>query len=277
MSSTPAFGPLIRGARLGRRISLRQLATDLGISPASLSQIETGRTTLSAPRLHEILRVLDLSLGDLLDGHGEPAAPPTSSGSTWRSFAPLAWDPVLTAALEAFVAVGYHGATVRDIAKRCGLSVPGIYHHYPSKQHMLAAILDRTMEDLLGRSAAARDEGADPVERFARIIECLVLYHTYRQAPAFIGASEMRSLDPPARRRIASRRAAQQRMIDVEVDAGVTAGRFRTGNPHDAARAAVTMCVSVTQWYRPQGPLTPEQIAARYVGFALHLMDVHDK
>jgi AcrR family transcriptional regulator len=192
---------------------------------------------------------------------------------SWRTFGPLGWDPILTAALDAFVAVGYHGATVRDIARRSGLSVPGIYHHYPSKQDMLIAILDRTMADLLRRSAAARDDGApEPVARFARLIECLALYHTYRRAPAFIGASEMRSLNPQARQRIVVERVTQQRMIDVEVEACVRAGHFRVARPHDAARAAVTMCTSIPQWYRPDGELSPERIASEYVDFAMALM-----
>jgi AcrR family transcriptional regulator len=37
--------------------------------------------------------------------------------------------------------------------------VPGIYHHWPTKQHLLVALLDRTMEDLLERARAARAEG----------------------------------------------------------------------------------------------------------------------
>jgi AcrR family transcriptional regulator len=270
--TSPAFGPRIRAVRIARGISLRTLARRLGVSPATVSQIETGKTNLSAARLYDILELL-----------GETPRPDATPDSTaverphpvaWRAFEPLAWDPVLTAALEVFVAVGYHGATVRDIARRSGLSVPGMYHYYPSKQDMLVAMLERTMRDLLARTAAARDEGGDPVERFARIIECLVLYHTYRREPAFVGASEMRSLQPAARRRIVAERVAQQRMIDVEVEAGVEAGQFLTPNPHDAARAAVTMCTATVQWYRPDGPLRPEQIAERYVGFALHLMHV---
>ena len=60
--------------------------------------------------------------------------------NNWRLYGDIELDPVLRAALEAFVETGYHGATVRDIARRAGLSVPGIYHHYATKQDMLLAI-----------------------------------------------------------------------------------------------------------------------------------------
>jgi AcrR family transcriptional regulator len=181
--------------------------------------------------------------------------------------------PVLAAALEAFVELGYHGAAIRDIARRSGLSVPGLYHHYESKQAVLTEILDLTMDDLLWRSRAARREGGtDCVIRFALLIECLTLYHTYRRDLAFIGASEMRSLTAGNRERIAGLRHEQQRMVDAEVDQAIAERRFATPHPHEASRAVVTMCTAIPQWYRPKGPLTPEQIADRYVEFALRLM-----
>ena len=117
-------------------------------------------------------------------------------GEDWRRFPPIELDAPLAAALAAFLEVGYHGATIRDIAQRAGLSVPGLYHHYASKQEMLVAILDLTMDDLQTRMLAARAEGADPVARFALLVECLALFHTHRRELGFVGASEMRSRDP---------------------------------------------------------------------------------
>ena len=38
---------------------------------------------------------------------------------------------------------------------------------------MLVALLDLTMTDLETRAAAARDEGRDPVERFALLVQAL--------------------------------------------------------------------------------------------------------
>lgn len=109
-------------------------------------------------------------------------------------------------------------------------------------------------------------------ERFSFMVESLVLFHTHRQEVGFVGASEMRSLDPASRRDIAGLRMLQQRMIDEEALAATAAGRFRTPHPREAARAVVTMCTSIVQWYKPAGPLTPPDIVAQYVRFALDLM-----
>jgi len=65
----------------------------------------------------------------------------TSSGTVddWRAYGPAALPRVLAAALDRFAEHGYHGTSIRDLATVSGLSVPGLYHHYRSKQDMLLA------------------------------------------------------------------------------------------------------------------------------------------
>src|SRR6478672_5479890 len=208
-----SLGAQVRAARASKGLSLRDLARVLGVSPATLSQIENGRTGLTVSRLSRIADVLDLTVAQILD-FVVPAAGPNQESSGprpllpapaahWREYGPLEFDPVLTAALQEFLAIGYHGATVRGIAARCGLSVSGIYHYYTSKQQMLVSLMDFTMADLLARARAAQAEGRDPVERFCLLVENLVLFHTHRRELGFVGGSEMRSFEPANRQKIA--------------------------------------------------------------------------
>lgn len=280
------LGPRIRAMRQQEGLSLRTLAGRVGVSPATLSQLENGKTGLSVNRLTTIAEALGRNAQDILDpaaGRGRstprkkgtvPSGAPSAEkvAQPWRAFSPLSFDAVLDAALQEFLLTGYHGSSVRDIARRCGMSVSGLYHHYASKQDMLVRILDLTMTDLLWRSRAARAQGRDPVERISLLVECLALFHTRRWELGFVGASEMRSLESRNRRRIAEMRTAQQRMVDEEINAGVAQGRFGTPRPHEAARAVVTMCTALPQWFRMDGPLNPEEIAAHYVEFALDLL-----
>ncbi|MFB6837003.1 helix-turn-helix domain-containing protein [Streptomyces sp. NPDC056361] len=274
-------GARVRALRAVRGHSLRAFADMLGVSPATLSHIETGKVRLSVDRLERIAELLGTTVEGVLTDRtdamdapaprrrrGDMSLPPAG----WRDYPPLELDPVLTAALAEFVRAGYHGTSVRDIARAAGLSVSGLYHYHSSKQDMLQSILHLTMSDLLERSSAARDEGSDPVERFTLLVEHLVLWHTYRRTLGFVGASEMRSLEPRNRHEIAAMRIAQQRMVEREVEAAVHLGRFTTLHPHEATRAVVTMCVAIPSWYQVDGPLSPEQIAAQYIEFALDVM-----
>lgn len=282
--SSAVLGARIRDVRRSKQIPLRELARRVSASPSLISQIENGKTRLTAARLQAIARALGILEQQLFATYptNEPVqfVPPSQAEQPaaddadpdWRAYGPIQLDTVLTATLASIMETGYHGSSVRDIAARCGLSVPGLYHYYPSKQAMLVALLDLTMNDLLRRSRGALAESDDPVERFCRLVECLALYHTHRQQLAFVGASEMRSLEPDSRRRIAAMRNEQQHMMHREVDAAVKEGRFTTSRPHEASRAVVTLCTALAQWFHPAGPLKPEEIAEHYVGFALDLV-----
>lgn len=269
-------GSRVRAARLRRGVSLRALSRDLNISPGTMSQVETGKSGLTVARLQQIATALGMTAEQLLTlpavAPPSEVDPPTLGCMDWRVYGPLGLDPILCAALAVFVRTGYHGATVRDVARECGRSVAGIYHHYPSKHELLRRILDLGVTELLERARAARAQGSDPVERFGLLVESLVLFHTHRREVGFLGASEMRSLEPDARRDIAGRRTEGQRMLDVEAVAAAVDGRFRTPRPVDAARAVVTMCTSIPLWFKPDGVLTPADISDQYVHYALGVM-----
>ena len=156
---------------------------------------------------------------------------------------------MLAGAIKAFVATGYHGASMRSIAQFANMSVPGVYHHYPSKQDLLVKILDITMTDLHWRLQRARNDGNDPVERVALVVEALALFHTRRSDLSFIGASEMRSLEPHHYPRIARFRDDVQDLLDTEIAAAITAGGLAVNHRRDAGKAIATMCTALVQWF----------------------------
>ena len=283
------LGRTVRALRASRGLTGRDLASLLDVSAATVSAIENGRTGVSAQRTARLAEVLGVPVERMFAAEraGRPE-PPEAAGRAdpgrggplrgsddtlaWRQFFPLDLDTALAGALSSFLEFGYHGATMRTIAERANLSVAGLYHYYAGKQAMLVALLDLTMTDLHARAVAARDEGRGPVERFALLVECLVLVHTHRRELGFVGASEMRSLAADARGRVAALRREQQRMVDREVELGVRSGDFATTRPREAARAVVTMCTALPQWFRDEGPATAEEVAAQYVEFALDLV-----
>ena len=47
-----------------------------------------------------------------------------------------------------FAERGYRGTSLRDIAKRIGIKAPSLLHHFPSKQQLYLAVLDKMFESL---------------------------------------------------------------------------------------------------------------------------------
>jgi AcrR family transcriptional regulator/DNA-binding Xre family transcriptional regulator len=232
-------GAALRATRERRGYGLRQLSKHLDVSPATMVGIENGRVKVTASRLAQIGELLDCSVNGLLvpataatiDRQAEPAKP------HWREYPPLDLDKPLAAALDAFVQFGYHGANTRDIARRCGLSVPGLYYHYATKQQMLVAILDYVMTDIIARSRAAISEGRSPAERFALLVECQTLFHAARRDLGFIGSSELRSLESTNADQNRRLRRQSKQLFDDEVAAGIASGEFRCEDPRATSRA----------------------------------------
>lgn len=196
------------------------------------------------------------------------AVAPVTAGA-WREYGPRSLPAPLEAALAAFVEQGYHGTSVRDIAARANLSVPGLYHHYPSKQSLLQGLLEVAMLDLLARSeAAVAEAGPDPLARFDAVVESLLRFHMFRRELAFVGSTEIRSIDDDYRDTYVGYRDRLQRIVDDIIADGAASGAFTATSPKAAGRAITTMCVGVSSWFRPDGPSTPDELVVENLGFA---------
>jgi AcrR family transcriptional regulator len=193
----------------------------------------------------------------------------------------LRWDeypaetdlpPVLSHARDAFVKNGYHGTTVRDIARRLGQTVPAIYYHYENKQSLLVALLSKVIDELLERCALAEAEAPDdPAQRLSSLVRCIVLYTANRQDMAFLDA-EIRSLEPANRKAYVEKRDRVQDMVTRVVTDGMEQKAFLPGDSHAHARAIITMLRGIANWYRPGGHLSPQDVSDQYVTYALRIV-----
>lgn len=57
-------------------------------------------------------------------------------------------DRVLQVAQALFAERGYRGTSLRDIARRIGIKAPSLLHHFPSKEQLYLAVLDRIFEGM---------------------------------------------------------------------------------------------------------------------------------
>ena len=61
---------------------------------------------------------------------------PYSSGLARR-------EAILDAAVDLLADVGYHGMSLRDVARHVGISHPGVIYHFPSKEVLLMSVVER--------------------------------------------------------------------------------------------------------------------------------------
>jgi AcrR family transcriptional regulator len=89
--------------------------------------------------------------------------------------------------MQLFAAQGYDGTTNRAIAERCGLSGAAIYHYFPSKAELYAAVYEAVFDRVfaeLERAVACRET---LVEQYAALLEATDrMNRDDPTAPAFV-------------------------------------------------------------------------------------------
>jgi AcrR family transcriptional regulator len=77
---------------------------------------------------------------------------------------------LLAAAQEVFVANGYHGAAMDEIAETAHVSKPVLYQHFPSKRELYLALLDSHLGALTELMMGAMDSTTDNKERVKAVM-----------------------------------------------------------------------------------------------------------
>lgn len=181
-------------------------------------------------------------------------------------------DAIHEAALAAFAVSGFAGASMRDIAARAGTSLSNLYNYVPSKEQLLAGLLDHANDTLLDRLRAADDATAPASERLAAVVGAYTHWTTENRLAGLVALTEVRYLDGVQRARVVAARDTTQALIADIVAAGIEAGEFTTAHPRGAARGVVLLCAAMSTWYRPDGGDGPETLAAEQASLALALV-----
>jgi AcrR family transcriptional regulator len=206
---------------------------------------------------------------------GESArATPAREGSTPRG---AGREAITSAAREVFAERGFHGASIRDIARRAGLSLSALYHWHAGKQELLAALIEQSAQDYLRAcDVALASAGGDPATRLRTAVAVTVEYRVRQRLESQIANREWRNLDPPHQRRLAGCLEPATVMWNELITAGVASGQFDCPHPDDARRTIVSACNAISQWYDPDGEIGLAELSGRYVDIAMRVVGHKD-
>ena len=114
---------------------------------------------------------------DLPRADAPPKAPARRAGRPANPTDIPAEPEILARGLAAFAELGYDGASVRELARRLGVSHNFINDRYGSKEAFWRAVVDRSLAgQMAGLRAALAVEGEDDLARLRRLV------HVFHQA-----------------------------------------------------------------------------------------------
>jgi len=174
---------------------------------------------------------------DTVSGTVEPTLR-TGAGSSRR-------EEILDGAATMFAEHGYHGASLRDISRRIGISHPGMLHHFASKDALLSAVVDRLENHAQGILEAAPRLSVDR----ATFLTALERQWNPRSHPILLLSTlngEAVSKDHPGRFRLARLRRVHEHVLEDVYTAFAERGELREGiDPGFAARCTVALVLSL--------------------------------
>ena len=180
---------------------------------------------------------------------------------TTGSSGPATAEAIRKAGLRLIHQHGYEGMSLRRLAVEVGLQPASLYHHFATKQNLLAGLVIEHMETLLRETdAALPGPAAGALERLRSVIRHHVTYHAERQAEVFVSHFELRSLEPDNRCAVVELRRSYERRLDGILQAGQDEGVLQVRDVRTAAVAILAMLTGICTWFPRDGRLSVAEL-----------------
>ncbi|WP_211489736.1 TetR/AcrR family transcriptional regulator [Georgenia thermotolerans] len=170
-------------------------------------------------------------------------------------------DAVLDAAVALFIRKGYDATSIDDIAKSLGLTKSAVYHHVSSKEQLLAEALDTALDELSSAvdsvSSASGSSSQRLREVVRRSVQVLVAHQPAVTLLLRVHGNSETEVAALRRRRAIDRALAG--LVKEAVNEGALRGDV---DPELISRLLFGMVNSIAEWYRPDGQISTDQLAA---------------
>ena len=186
-------------------------------------------------------------------------------------------DEIIEAAVQIFSVKGYHATSMQDIAEAVHLQKASLYHHVSSKQEILVAVLDNAIDLLTDKIQAVLNLPLSPEEKLHKAIEEYLSLLLEKKEQAVVLLLEHRSLEPRFQEQHIPRRDRFEVLWRKIIEEGTETGIFICSNPAIATKALLGIMNWTITWYRPEGPLSPEDLANQYTNLFLFGLLTKDK
>jgi AcrR family transcriptional regulator len=179
-------------------------------------------------------------------------------------------DQVRAAALRLFREKGYHATSMRDIANAVGINKGSLYSYIRAKEDLLIPVFERAMGVLLEQMERISDDPSlSPTERLRRAIQAHVTAVADNLAVLTVYLSEWRQLGAESLSTVRLQRERYASLFGQILHDGVQSGEFRPMDTSIVLLGVIGMCNYLFRWYRPDGRLTPAQIADELIAMVL--------
>lgn len=191
---------------------------------------------------------------------------PTPESSPWLPFESRRRardekrEAVLRTAVQLFLEQGYHRATLNEVADRLNITKPALYNYFRSKEDILFecwTMGQERVEDRISEIKSANENG---------LVTLRMLVRAYAATMASdFGASLVRfnvaDLSEPNQKTTLAGKRHIDRAFRNAIKQGIADGSIKPCDVKLTAFAILGALNWIGHWYKPDGELSPDQIA----------------
>ena len=173
-------------------------------------------------------------------------------------------------AAELFAEQGFSRTSIAALAAHCQASKSWIYHYFPSKEAILYEILHDHMTLLLRTAESELDRHRAPEAQLRALLRAFMAIYVRAKAKHAVLLAELASLPAAQQHEI---RGLERRVVDLVADVVARLDAPPCGERRPVAPITMMLFGMINwthTWYRPDGPIGPEQLADLAADLFLH-------
>jgi AcrR family transcriptional regulator len=173
---------------------------------------------------------------------------------------------ILKSAAAAFRRVGYHGATVEQIAAALHMKKGNLYYYFKNKEEILFACHQYSLDQLMQILHEVEDSGLAAEEKLRRLVHAFVhtILDELHGTALFL---DLEALTPAHLKAVIVRRDEFDHGVRAVLEDGMASGAFARGDQKLLAFALLGAVNWIPRWFSPNGAASSQQIADLFTDF----------
>ncbi|HUZ36100.1 MAG TPA: TetR/AcrR family transcriptional regulator [Streptosporangiaceae bacterium] len=184
---------------------------------------------------------------------------------------------ILDAVGQLYPTRGYRGTSVSEIAKIVGITPAALYYHFPSKAEIFAAFLEESISSFVAGMEALR-RGESPSDDLYAVVHAHVLSQLKvidRLSPLSTTTAMTQlvaELPSALEQRVRKVERGYLELLQAIIIQGNAEGTFDVDQVIPTVFALINLSEYVITWFRPDGLLSPEDVAHHHACLALRMV-----
>lgn len=178
-------------------------------------------------------------------------------------------EQISNTAAELFSERGYMATSMRDIAEKMGIEAASLYNHISGKEEILHSICFDMAHLFIKAIDEVNDIYFDAEKKLRMAIQNHVGILTANLTRSTVFLHEWKYLTGDNRTAFIALRDKYEKEFTVILQNGEDENLFKDVDKKFAVLNILSSLNWITEWYKPTGEMTPEQIAAKLSDFIL--------